>query len=536
MADTRHLTRYWAASLAPQYAKAKLTPASGQYGVRRKITPAAYRGLTHTLLKTPAEPLGEHLRADVFQPLTVASSSNLVPPRPCFAPFPTNTRKRKMNAVAQKKTGLQDNEFYRVIKLRLHPNTEQAAVLRSWMAAKRAFYNQAVDCINHSRQYMAREDWPSFTDLRAHVREIIETEHPWASKVSSQITAGATAAAWAAYETNLAKLRTNQQHRFRLQMQSLKRIDVTPTEVFDCGVPGPRSQGVFKGFHPSASFRIVGGSRMDAECRFGGGMPGTIRVTDSSATILKLLEEKVPKCAPNVLWDKRTRRWYIAVKQVVQRPADTKPPSEREVLALDPGARKFNAFYRPDGTHGELLKGAESYIQSMCRKAASLQSKEAASTNHDTYKHYREQKLRTFAKLRNWTRSAHYEAIHTVFTLGDFIILPLFESQRMVRRSQRVFGNETAQKLYTWSHYSFSQRLYSKVQTTANKQIAFTREPGTSKTCDCCGHWVGSLGGAETFRCGSCGYTADRDHHGARGNLLAALGAALGVGPDGVDH
>ena len=110
--ETRHLTRYWAADLAPHYAKAKLTPTSGQYGVQRTIIPAAYRGLTHTLLKTPADPLGERLRADVFQPLTVARSSNLVPPRPCFAPFPTNTRKRKMNAVAQKKTGLQDSFDY----------------------------------------------------------------------------------------------------------------------------------------------------------------------------------------------------------------------------------------------------------------------------------------------------------------------------------------------------------------------------------------------------------------------------------------
>ena len=105
----------------------------------------------------------------------------------------------------------------------------------------------------------------------------------------------------------------------------------------------------------------------------------------------------------------------------------------------------------------------------------------------------------------------------------------------MVRRANRVFGNETAQKLYTWAHYSFSQRLYSKVQTTADKQIAFTREPGTSKTCDCCGHWMGDLRGKEAFKCTACRYEVDRDHHGARGNLLAALGAARGIGPDEAD-
>ena len=208
--ETRHLTRYWAADLAPHYAKAKLTPTSGQYGVQRTIIPAAYRGLTHTLLKTPADPLGERLRADVFQPLTVARSSNLVPPRPCFAPFPTNTRKRKMNAVAQKKTGLQDNEFYRVIKLRLHPSAAQAAVLRSWMAAKRTFYNQAVDCINHARQHMAREDTTSSAmgppALRVAAKPRPERQLcPAAAAAAETVAAASTAAAEKLHYTTLLR-------------------------------------------------------------------------------------------------------------------------------------------------------------------------------------------------------------------------------------------------------------------------------------------------------------------------------------------
>jgi putative transposase len=141
-----------------------------------------------------------------------------------------------------------------------------------------------------------------------------------------------------------------------------------------------------------------------------------------------------------------------------------------------------------------------------------------------------------FARLRNWTKNAHYESIKHLFALGDFIIDPLFETKRMSRRASRVFGNSTAQKLYTWAHYTWSQRLYFKSQTTANKRVAFTREPGTSKTCDCCGVWHPSLGNATTFTCRSCGYSADRDHHGARGNLLSAVGAAAGVGPDGVER
>ena len=240
--------------------------------------------------------------------------------------------------------------------------------------------------------------------------------------------------------------------------------------------------------------------------------------------------------APVLMWEKRTRRFYLLIKHVVQRPADTKEPVDRHVVALDRGARKPCAFYRPDGVHGELLRGSEPYVKRMCKRAALLQSRQDLAANHAGYKHYREQKLRTFARIRNWTKNAHYESIKHLFTLGDFIVDPLFESERMAKRASRVFGNSTAQKLYTWSHYTWSQRLYFKTQTTANKTLVFTREPGTSKTCDCCGTWHASLGGSEMFSCRTCGYVCDRDHHGARGNLLAAVGAAVGVGPDGVQR
>jgi transposase len=236
------------------------------------------------------------------------------------------------------------------------------------------------------------------------------------------------------------------------------------------------------------------------------------------------------------MWEKRTHRWYLILRRVVTRPPDSRPVTAREVLALDPGARKFAAFYRPDGTHGELLRGADSYIQKQALKAALERSRTDTAANHDQWHRHRGRMLRTFARIRNWTRNAHYEAIKTIFTLADFIVAPIFESARMVRRGQRVFGNDTARRLYTWSHYGFSQRLYSKVQTTADKQMAFTREPGTSKTCDRCGAWNAALGGSETFTCRACGYEADRDHHAGRGNLLAALGAAMNVGPDNVER
>jgi putative transposase len=121
-------------------------------------------------------------------------------------------------------------------------------------------------------------------------------------------------------------------------------------------------------------------------------------------------------------------------------------------------------------------------------------------------------------------KNAHYESIKYCFSIADFMILPIFNTSRMVRRASRIFSSETARSLYTWSHYLHMQRMWHKVETTPNKQMAFTSEPGTTKTCDACGYIHRSIGGATSFECPQCSYRAGRDFHGARGNLLAAYG------------
>ena len=144
---------------------------------------------------------------------------------------------------------------------------------------------------------------------------------------------------------------------------------------------------------------------------------------------------------------------------------------------------------------------------------------------------------RARAKARDWMRCMHYEAIRETFTLADLVILPVFETQRMCARSERIFGTGTARDMYAWSHYAFAQRLYHKAQIMPNKHVAFTREPGTTKTCDACGHVRENLGGAKVFHCLSCGHCAGRDvGHASRGNILAAIGAANNVPWDGIER
>ena len=51
-----------------------------------------------------------------------------------------------------------------------------------------------------------------------------------------------------------------------------------------------------------------------------------------------------------------------------------------------------------------------------------------------------------------------------------------------------------------------------------------------------CGRWHVNLGGDHVFTCPHCGISLNRDDNGARGNLLAAYGKAVGVLADATSN
>ena len=358
-----------------------------------------------------------------------------------------------------------------------------------------------------------------------------------------------------------------------LQFRSLRNLSRTPTQsiILEATRSNPASTRVSgpisKFTRPSVTAR-TGKNRADLLVHLAtntGAMKGLgpIRATDSTRVVNWLVEVGCTHHTSQILWDKRTRKFYLIVKRVVQRPPDTKPLSECDVVGFDPGVRCFQAFSCPDGRHGELLAGGRAQMQIRARHAERLQSiadkmKSAGgdfemhrgrasiacdvSGRHRGKAHQRRRNVAAKARrsrVRNheWMKNLHYEAIKETFALGNLAIMPVLETQRISARADRIFGSGTAKSAYVWSHYSFIKRLWHKSQITQDAYVAFTCEPGTTKTCDACGCVRNDLGGATTFYCRSCGHTAGRDiGHASRGNILAAIGAATDNAWDGVDR
>ncbi len=103
------------------------------------------------------------------------------------------------------------------------------------------------------------------------------------------------------------------------------------------------------------------------------------------------------------------------------------------------------------------------------------------------------------------------------------VLIPVFETSRMVSRGGRKINSKTCRNMLTWSHYAFRALLKAKAELYPWVMDIECNEAYTSKTCGGCGVLNHKLGGSKTFRCTSCGYIADRDINAARNILVRFL-------------
>ena len=351
-----------------------------------------------------------------------------------------------------------------------------------------------------------------------------------------------------AYATNERKRALNPKHKYTVGFRSFKRTrtEVIVLEKAYTAKKNPDMGPVSKILLTPSPVRR-GGKRCDAHIFFGGTMKecGPVRASDRIGIIEALAADGCLKEDGLLSWDKNTSSFHILVRFRKDAQADNDPDGRRKtIVALDPGCRAFNTYYDPTGRHGELLVGAESEINDRCRRIDTMCKKQARLQRRRSGKKRKRQRRRRANRkalarartgLRNWVKNAHYDASNFLLQRYDVVLAPKFAVKDMANRNERVFNSKTARSMYNWSHYAFRQRLKSKAFAYAGRVIVEIGEPGTSKTCGCCGAWKADLRGKKRYKCLKCHVKMDRDVNGARNNLLAAYGVATGVLWDGTE-
>lgn len=207
---------------------------------------------------------------------------------------------------------------------------------------------------------------------------------------------------------------------------------------------------------------------------------------------------------------------------------------QKKIASIDPGVRTFATIYEPDGSIVEWGRHDIGRIYRLAHYVDKLQSQWTKKIRdrhnqlvfkmkaHQRWR-FKRAASRLREKIRNLIKDLHCKMARWLCSTYDYILLPVFETQTMIRRSQRRIHSKTARAMVTWSHYSFRQRLLSKARAFPGCRVVLVDEAYTSKTCGLCGYVHRGLGGSKVFSCPRCRALIDRDHNGARNILLRFL-------------
>ena len=191
---------------------------------------------------------------------------------------------------------------------------------------------------------------------------------------------------------------------------------------------------------------------------------------------------------------------------------------------MDPGIRTFQTCYSPNGTVTEWGRSDISRIYRLCHSYDELQSQWMSKTILHR-KRYRLKRagMQIHRKIRNLVDDLHKKLVRWLCENHTVILLPSFETSKMVCKTKRKINCKAARAMLTWSHYRFKVRLLHKVREFPWCKVIICDEAYTSKTCGKCGSIHDKLGSSKVFTCPECNFTLDRDVNGARNILIRYL-------------
>ena len=231
----------------------------------------------------------------------------------------------------------------------------------------------------------------------------------------------------------------------------------------------------------------------------------------------KSREGPIPKTVDSAVTITLTRvGWYFSFPSKAT--VETSQYTPHEVVALDPGVRTFMTGYFSDGMVIEWGDGDMRRVYALLRRADQLHSKIDKGKQK-----YRRPWLRLLLKIRYKIDEIHRKFATFLCRMVKRILLPKFDTSRMVKRAKRNISSKTARSMMNWAHYRFRETLKAKVALYSRCVLYICDEHYTSKTCGSCGHIHKDLGKNKIFMCPKCAYTADRDINAARNILLRFL-------------
>ena len=364
----------------------------------------------------------------------------------------------------------------RKIRIRVSPTLRD--IFKGWFGCARWTYNQAVAAVREAHE-RGDEQMPTLSELRNRFSNnslFKETSQVWLLKTPNHIRAQAIADALKAYKTCISQLKSKQIKHFHVGFKSkLARSDSIFIEKGDyksCGLICP-------------TFTL--GERFTSREQ----LPSSLM---ADTRLIRI----------------RTGHSYLSHLVPLERRRSKNLGAHTQVIALDPGNRKFICGYDNDGNVYQWAVHDQDILRCLAERYDALQSK-STSVAH---KHrYRMRKLgrRLNEKLRFKVTELHCKLVKWLLDNFDLIILPEYNASKMV--ISNTLQSRSARSMLTWRPYDFKQRLLFKQREYPKTCVLTCTEEFTSQHCSLCGHLDKSSD--EIHRCSACRFAIDRDHAGA---------------------
>ncbi|KAL3673603.1 hypothetical protein V7S43_001304 [Phytophthora oleae] len=225
--------------------------------------------------------------------------------------------------------------------------------------------------------------------------------------------------------------------------------------------------------------------------------------------------------------------WYVVISRFV-RPSDN--VNLGRTVALDPGLKAFMTGADLCGNAVRIGRGNRDHLENLRNRAADAQRRMSEIKNicgHRTGKQWKTfaRAKRAFdcatAKMKNCVKELHYQTCAYLTKHYNTIVLPIFSSMQMVKKS--IARNHTYNKmLLGLKHFQFRELLRAKCELMG-KSLVVCSEMYTSQTCGHCSRLHLKLGNKDVFECPHCNHVAGRDVNAAFNILRFTCAGSLAV-------
>ena len=360
-------------------------------------------------------------------------------------------------------------------KIRIYPTIQQKSLFNQWFGVSRKLYNTAVN------EYNA-PDKPTINWMEISKKILSELDMDYIKEVPYQIKKIAVKDCYQSFINGCKKAKATKQP-FRLSYRTRKN----PKQ--SCYIPKSalKPNGIY--YTIAGNLKISERGLLNYGCRD-----------------LRLVKEY--------------NRWYIVVPLELGNTSLSCSENQRhgDVVALDPGIRKFITYFSENGYFGSIC-GEYSSLLRLHLKIDRL----IARMTKEKDKHKRRNLKRCIGKVRlriaDMVDELHWKTVNFLVRNFSVIILPTFGTGGMVKKEHRKLRRPVVRAMQSLRFYEFSRRLEMKCREYGVRLIR-CNEAYTSRTNSFTGE-IMNIGSRKCFDYD--GVTVNRDINGARNILLRAM-------------